>query len=89
MAIRNPARFPDTDQLDVRRHFDVHPVFGHGPHICLGAALARMRATVAFTALLRRLSGLRMSGEPLEYQDNLELRGRKALPVAVDHRALI
>jgi cytochrome P450 len=89
MAIRDPARFPDPDQLDVRRHFDVHLAFGHGPHVCLGAALARMEATVACTALLRRLSGLRLSGGRLTYQGNLELRGLKALAVAFDHRALI
>lgn len=87
-ANRDPARFPDPDQLDVRRPFGVHLAFGHGPHVCLGAALARMEATVAFTALLRRLSGLRLTGERLTYQDNLELRGLKALPVAFDHRAL-
>jgi cytochrome P450 len=83
-ANRDPARFPDPDRLDVRRKPDLHLAFGHGPHYCLGAALARMEADVAFTALLRRCSGLHLTGEPLEYQDNLELRGLKALPVAFD-----
>jgi cytochrome P450 len=82
-ANRDPARFPDPDRLDVRRRPDVHLAFGHGPHVCLGAALARMEAHVAFTALLRRCSELHLTGEPLEYQDNLELRGLKALPVAL------
>ncbi len=86
-ANRDPARFPDPDRLDVRRRPDVHLAFGHGPHVCLGAALARMEAHVAFTALLGRCSGLRLTGESLEYQDNLELRGLKALPVAFDHHS--
>ena len=85
-ANHDPARFPDPDRLDVRRRFDVHLAFGHGPHYCLGAALARMEAGVAFTALLRRCPELGLTGEPLAYQDNLELRGLKALPVAMDHR---
>lgn len=86
-ANRDPARFPDPDRLDVRRRPDVHLAFGHGPHVCLGAALARMEAQVAFTALLRRCSRLRLTAEPLEYQDNLELRGLKALPVIFEHRS--
>lgn len=86
-ANRDPARFPDPDRLNVRRSIGNHLAFGHGPHVCLGAALARMEADVAFQALLRRCSGLRLTGEPLEYQDNLELRGLKALPVVFEHRA--
>ncbi len=83
-ANRDPARFPDPERLDVRRPFEAHLAFGHGPHYCLGAALARMEATVAFRSLLRRCSGLRLTGEPLAYQDNFELRGLKALPVVSD-----
>ena len=86
-ANRDPARFPDPDRLDVRRRLDVHLAFGHGPHVCLGAALARMEAQVAFTALLRRCSGLQLTGEPLAYQDNLELRGLKGLPVVFERRS--
>ncbi len=86
-ANRDPARFPDPDRLDVRRKPDVHLAFGHGPHVCLGAALARMEAQVAFTALLRRCSGLQLTGEPLAYQDNLELRGLKGLPVVFERRS--
>ncbi|MCP9933121.1 cytochrome P450 [Cyanobium sp. Candia 9D4] len=86
-ANRDPARFPDPDRLDVRRRLDVHLAFGHGPHVCLGAALARMEAQVAFTALLRRCSGLQLTDEPLAYQDNLELRGLKGLPVVFERRS--
>lgn len=86
-ANRDPARFPDPNRLDVRRKPEGHLAFGHGPHVCLGAALARMEAGVAFAALFRRFSGLRLTGEPLEYQGNLELRGLKSLPVAFDHRS--
>lgn len=86
-ANRDPARFPDPDRLDVRRKLDGHLAFGHGPHVCLGAALARMEAAITFRELLRRLPGLRLTGEPLQYQENLELRGLTALPVAFDHRS--
>ncbi|MFC5185103.1 cytochrome P450 family protein [Actinomadura harenae] len=47
-----PHRFDITRQPDGRR--EAHLGFGHGLHYCLGAALARQEAEVAFTALLER-----------------------------------
>ena len=40
--------------------------FGHGPHFCLGAALARAELQVAFTTLFRRFPGLRLA-VPVEH----------------------
>ncbi|MFC4911483.1 cytochrome P450 family protein [Actinomadura gamaensis] len=48
----DPHRFDITRQPDGRR--ESHVGFGHGLHYCLGAALARQEAEVAFTALLAR-----------------------------------
>ena len=41
-----------------------HLGFGHGIHYCLGAALARLEAQVAITALLDRFPALRLAGDP-------------------------
>lgn len=35
--------------------------FGHGPHICPGAALSRVEAAVALPALFARFPGLRLA----------------------------
>ena len=40
-AHRDPEVFPDPDRFDVRRETKDLTIFGHGPHFCLGANLAR------------------------------------------------
>ena len=47
-AIRNGARFHNSDHIDVTRATCEHLVFGHGIHHCLGAPLARMESVNGF-----------------------------------------
>ncbi|WP_433508551.1 cytochrome P450 family protein [Nonomuraea sp. CA-143628] len=64
----DPRRFDDPLRLDVTREQDsrreTHVGFGHGLHYCLGAALARGEAEIAFNALFRRFPDLALAGEP-------------------------
>jgi cytochrome P450 len=60
-ANRDPRVFTDPDTLDVaRRPADGHLAFLHGPHFCLGAALARLQTEIALSAVLRRWPHLDM-----------------------------
>ena len=62
-ANRDPAEFPEPDQLDIRRHPNRHLAFGTGIHACAGMSLARMEAQVAIGALIRRFAGIDRAGE--------------------------
>jgi cytochrome P450 len=79
---RDPDRFPDPDTLDLTRTDNRHLAFGWAAHFCFGAALARMEARIAFTALLGRLDDIRVTSDRLEWRTNSGLRGLKALPIA-------
>ena len=47
--------FDDPELFDIRRSAERQLSLGHGAHFCMGAALARMEARVAFEELLRTL----------------------------------
>jgi cytochrome P450 len=80
-ANRDPEQFLDPDLLDLERTPNHHFALGQGIHACLGAPLARLEAQVAFGTILRRLPGLKLAGGELEYRENFNLHGLKALPV--------
>ena len=80
-ANRDPSRYKDPDIFDPAR-IDVKPLsFGAGPHYCLGAALARAEARIAFPRLLARFPSLRAAGPPVRNPQQF-LRGYKSMPVA-------
>ena len=80
-ANRDPAQFPDPDRLDITRRPNRHVAFGYGIHFCLGAPLARVEAQIAIRTLLGHLPALRLTGEQLEWQENIAVRALKSLPV--------
>jgi cytochrome P450 len=55
--------------------------FGSGPHICVGAHLARLEAEVALGTVLGRLQGLQLKGAPPQWVDNFGFRGLRDLTV--------
>lgn len=59
---RDPEKFPEPDQFRFDRPMLSKDQlgFGRGPHLCLGAPLARQEAIIAFDRLLTRLSAIRV-----------------------------
>ena len=80
-ANRDPARFPNPDQLDFTRADNRHLAFGWAAHFCFGAPLARMEGRIAFAVLLRRLADIRLQDLPLVWRGNSGLRGLVSLPI--------
>ncbi|WP_431875064.1 cytochrome P450 [Micromonospora marina] len=85
-ANRDPRRYRDPARFDPSRAQIAPLSFGAGPHYCLGAALARLEAQVAFPLLLRRLPELAVAGRP-ERRVRLTLRGHATLPVRAGRQA--
>ncbi|MFY1594105.1 cytochrome P450 [Micromonospora sp. WMMD737] len=85
-ANRDPAVFARPEQFDPHRSdADGHLSFGHGPHFCIGAALARLEAEMALTRLCRAVPGLRLApGHRRSYKVNIAFRAHRSLPVVLD-----
>ncbi|MGI9196470.1 MAG: cytochrome P450 [Candidatus Nanopelagicales bacterium] len=83
-ANRDPRVFPDPDRFDIHRdNARRHLAFGFGVHHCLGAALARMEAEVAWERLLARFpdtAAWQLAGEPVPNAGRM-IHGLRSLPV--------
>ena len=82
-ANRDPAVFTDPDRFDITRTGNRHIAFIQGPHMCLGAGLARRELEIGLRTLLRRMPKLRLDPDnaPARRTENLAFRGFYRLPV--------
>jgi nocardicin N-oxygenase len=83
---RDPAIFEHAEDMDVSRADNNHLTFGHGPHHCLGAALARLELQVAVASLTRRFPTLRLAVAPenVTWRAGQTILGIQELPVTWD-----
>lgn len=82
-ANHDETQFSQPEDLDVARSIQRHVAFGQGIHMCLGAPLARVEGTIAFTTLLKRMPKLRLAvpRDQISWHFNLNSRSLASLPV--------
>jgi cytochrome P450 len=78
---RDERAFTDPDTFDVTRAQGDHLSFGHGPHYCIGAHLAKAQMRALFTAVFDRLGEVRAAGDIVRLRSNFQ-HGVKHLPIA-------
>jgi hypothetical protein len=79
-ANRDPEIFGDPEAFDVGRDPNPHIAFGGGPHLCLGAHLAREEARVAIGEFVRRTGDVEIREDRVEWGRSL-FRVLGSLPV--------
>lgn len=57
-AAKDPAHFPNPEQINPRRPLDSYIHYGVGPHACLGRDVSQIALTELFRAVFRK-KGLR------------------------------
>jgi cytochrome P450 len=77
-ANRDPAVFDEPGQFRLDRGGPAPLAFGYGAHHCLGAALARLEATVALRRILARKPAL---AGPVTWRDTPAIRGPVNVPM--------
>ncbi len=82
-ANRDRTHFPSPETFDPSRRGAAHLAFGHGPHYCPGASLARLENDIAVVSLLRRFPNLALLTSPneLTWVESLRSRRLQELPV--------
>ncbi len=84
-AGHDPSQFGvDTEEFHVdRRDAEMHLAFGKGPHLCLGAPLARLETQISLELLTTITPGMELvPDQDISYVPNALFRGLEALLVA-------
>ncbi len=80
-ANRDEQQFPDPDRLNIARKPNRHLTFAHGPHFCLGAAIARAEAQIAVQTVVQRCHDLELQTNDVDWLEGFSFRGLKSLHV--------
>jgi cytochrome P450 len=84
-ANADEREFPEPYAFDLARSPNRHLSFGHGPHFCLGAQLARLEIGVLLEELRATARAIELVGEPQRVYSNF-VTGMSSLPIRLPAR---
>ena len=82
-ANRDPRRYDDPDKFDITREPGLAVGLGHGLHVCLGAALARLESRVAIEEIARRWPAFEVNESGLRRVQMSNVAGYSSVPITV------
>lgn len=85
-ANRDEREYDEPERFDARRLIDRPLGFGHGPHVCLGAALARLETRIAIDELLRLFPDFEVDEANVVRMHSSNVRGLSSVPVTFTPR---
>ena len=74
-ANRDPEANENPNEFNITREDIKHISFGYGPHMCIGASLARIESKIAFECLFERFKNLELEDKNPVWGRNLIFRG--------------
>ncbi len=84
----DPSVFPEPERFDPSRpNVRQHMGFGHGPHFCAGAELARLEARIAFETLLGRLQDITLDEQASDLRPLPSFAARGCRRIVLGFRA--
>jgi cytochrome P450 len=84
-ANRDEDVFDDPDAMRPTRWPNPHLGFGHGPHYCIAALLARIEVGAVVRALVDLVGDVEQTGPAPRLESNF-FRGYRTVPLALTHR---
>ena len=85
-ANRDEREYSQPERFDVQRLIERPLGFGHGPHVCLGAALARLETRIAIEELLRLFPDFEVDEANVVRMHSSNVRGLSSVPVTFTPR---
>ena len=82
-ANHDPRVFAEPHDFRIARDPAEHLAFATGPHVCLGAALARLEGEICLQAFLQRFPRVRLSAAAPRRRHLPSFRGFEQLPVVL------
>jgi cytochrome P450 len=80
---RDPREFERPDEFDIFRANPRILAFGHGAHVCLGAAVARLEGRIALQEFLARFPEYEVDEAGITYMHSGNVQGPTRMPITI------